>query len=148
MKTTRMQFLCIWDEGYVDSPKTEIHEHTWFLERRGYDRCHYDSIIALDIGETADLSDLSGHHWIMRIDDRITVPDNRTQALFTAWKEGKYFDNLKHTVNYPDCTLISMSEPTYTVLVGNQEIQTDDLDEAERWLWNNFVASEKGAGQV
>ena len=74
--------------------------------------------------------------------------EERTQTLYTVWRNGKYYDNLKHTVNYPDCTLISMSETTYTVLVGNQEIQFDTLDEAERWLWNNWVASEKEAGQV
>lgn len=148
MKRIRMQFLCHWGDGYNDCPKTETHIHTWFLESRGYDPTMYAQIIELDVGETLDLSDRSGHHWVLRIDDKITGTDDRTQVLFLAWKGGKTYDNDMHRIHYPDLSLISMSEPTYTVLVGNQEIQTDDLEEAEIWLWNNFVASEKSAGQV
>lgn len=144
----KRQFVCIWGEGYVDSPKTEIHEHTWFLEGRGYDASMYDILMELDEHEEADFSDISGYHVVFRIRDVEYTSDDRTMALFTAWRGGKYYDNDKHKILYQDQTMISMSEPTYTVLVGNQEVQLDDLDAAERWLWNNFVAGEKDAGQV
>ena len=144
----KKQFVCVWGTGYCDTPKSEIHEHTWFLEGRGYDADMYDNIMDLDITEVLNLSDLSGYHVILRIGDIECAPDDRTQALFTAWRGGKYYDNDKHKILYPDQTMISMSEPTYTVLVGNREIQLDDLDAAERWLWNNFVAGERDAGQV
>ena len=144
----KRQFVCVWGKGYVDSPKSEIHEHTWFLEGRGYDADMYDSIMDLAEHEMVDLTDLSGYHIVYRVQDLEYYSDERTQALFTAWKEGRIYHNGNNTIRYPDLSLISMSEPTYTVLVGNQEIQTEDLDEAEIWLWNNFVASEKDAGQV
>jgi len=144
----KRQFVCIWGRGYVDAPKTEIHEHTWFLEGRGYDASMYDLLMELDEHEEVDFSDLSGYHVVFRIQDLEYHSTERTQALFTAWRNGKWYDNQKHIVHYPDETVISMSEPTYTVLVGNQEIQVSDLAEAEIWLWNNFVASEKDAGQI
>ena len=125
-----------------------MHEHTWFLEGRGYDASMYDLLMELDVHEEVDFSDISGYHVVFRIRDVEYFSDARTQVLFTAWQGGKIFDNVNHRIEYPDNTMISMSEPTYTVLVGNQEIQVDDLDEAERWLWNNFVAGEKEAGQV
>jgi len=144
----KRQFVCVWGSGYHNAPKAEIHEHTWFLEGRGYDADMYDRIMDLAENEMVDLTDLSGYHIVQRIQDLEYDPDERTQALFTAWSGGKVYDNIRHVVNYPDEALISMSEPTYTVCVGNREIQTDTLEAAEIWLWNNWVGPEKGAGQV
>ena len=108
----------------------------------------YDLIMELKVHEEVNLSDLSGYHVVFRLQDVEYYSDERTQALFTAWNVGKTYDNDRQVITYPDMSIISMSDPTYTVLVGNQEIQTDDLAEAEIWLWNNFVASEKAAGQI
>ena len=144
----KKQFVCIWGTGYVSSPKTEIHEHTWFLEGRGYSAENYDDICDLDEHEMVDLTDRSGYHIVYRIQDIEYYSDHRTQAIFAAWRRGADYDNIHHKIMYPGGEMISMSEPTYTVLVGNQEIQVDSLDEAERWLWNNFVAGERDCGQV
>ncbi len=144
----KKQFVCIWGTGYVDSPKTEVHEHTWFLEGRGYDASMYDILMELDEHEEADFSDISGYHVVFRIRDLEFKPDDRTAAKFAAWKAGKVYNNDRHTIRYPDDTLISMSEPTYTVIVGNREMQTDDLDEAERYLWNEWVAGQEECGHV
>ena len=144
----KKQYVCIWGTGYVDSPKTEVHSHTWFLEGRGYTAEMYDGILDLDEHEMLDLTDLSGYHIVYRIQDLEYFPEERTQALFTAWRKGRLIDEALWKYTYPDCSIISISEPTFTVHVGNQEIQTDDLEEAERWLWNNWVAGEKEAGPV
>ena len=68
---------------------------------------------------------------------------DRTQALFTAWKESRSLkidsDGLP-IVGYYDGAVIVPAQ--FSVHVGNQEFHTDSLHEAEKWLWNNWVRHE------
>ncbi len=59
---------------------------------------------------------------------------------FHDWADSRDINISNWTINYPDGAMISMNEPTFTCLVGNQEIQVDTLEEAEEWLWENFSA--------
>ncbi len=70
---------------------------------------------------------------------QLQIELDRTYSMdrYREWAESRQFDTDKWVINYPDDGLISMSEPMFTVLVGNREIQVDTLEEAEEWLWNN-----------
>lgn len=67
--------------------------------------------------------------------DRLLVMGHRHD-----WAEARDINHTNWTINYPDGGMISMNEPTFTVLIGNREIQVENLDEAEDWLWDNFSA--------
>ena len=77
------------------------------------------------------------------------MADSRTKALFTVWSKSRQLvldDDGIPLVKYYDGACITI--PRFIVHVGNQEFETNDLEEAERWLWNNWVAGEKECEQV
>ena len=60
---------------------------------------------------------------------------------FINWAEQREVDTINWKITYPDGGMISMNEPTFTILAGNREVQVDNLEEAEEWLWHNHSAS-------
>ena len=75
---------------------------------------------------------------------------DRTQALFTVWSASRNlitdFEDGMTLVKYYDGAVITI--PKFIVHVGNQEFESDDLREVERWLWNNWVRHEKEAEKI
>lgn len=59
------KFNCSWTNGY--DPHGEVVDGNWFKDDRGYDDEHLEKIRDLEVGETADLSDLSGTHVVVRL---------------------------------------------------------------------------------
>jgi hypothetical protein len=60
------RFEATWGKGYV-GPRTEEKTMEFFSENNGYDKDSIENISLLRVGETADLSDLSGQHTVKRI---------------------------------------------------------------------------------
>ena len=78
------------------------------------------------------------------------MSDERTQTLYRVWRDSRQLvidaeDGLP-LVKYYDGAVITI--PKYIVHIGNQEFETDCLIQAEKWLWNNWVRHEKGAGEI
>ena len=78
------------------------------------------------------------------------MADDRTQTLYNVWRQSRDliidFEDGMTLVKYYDGACVTI--PKFIVHVGNQEFETDDLREAEKWLWNNWVRHEKEAGEV
>ena len=74
---------------------------------------------------------------------------DRTQALFTAWKESRKLtidsDGLPIVGYYDGAVMVPLQ---FSIHIGNQEFHTDNLHEAEKWLWNNWVRHEKNAEEI
>ena len=63
------KYSCYWGEGYGNNKGTvELHTIDWFHENIGYDAAAIKAIKQLEIGETADLTDLSGQHSVTRVE--------------------------------------------------------------------------------
>ena len=79
----------------------------------------------------------------------MTENKDRTQALYTCWSQSRQLviesDDMS-LVKYHSGAVITI--PKFIVHVGNQEFESDDLREVERWLWNNWVRQEKEAGEI
>ena len=77
------------------------------------------------------------------------MSDDRTRALYRVWKDSRTItidtDGVA-LIKYYDGAVIEAD--IFTVHVGNQQETTDDLDHAEKWLWNNWVRHEKKAEEV
>ncbi len=71
------------------------------------------------------------------------MSENRTRVLYTSWRISR-----KIRFIYQDESYIDQLFPGYNVHIGNQEYEFSTLDEAEKYLWNNWVAGEKEAGQI
>jgi hypothetical protein len=61
------KFVAYWGEGYGIST-AEIHPLAWFSEDCGYTPANIWHLSNLKIGESADLTDLSGVHYVMRVE--------------------------------------------------------------------------------
>ncbi len=149
------QYLCYWDGNYPK--KIETHDQAWFNVDRGYEPEAFNKIWKLEICELCDLSDMSGTHFVIRILD---VGDNRTQALYNAWRAGRiYVDNLQKMfpgddINaipgyiYPDKSWIESHGNYFATTAYSAEFEHSYLNEVEKWLWNNYVRFNKEAGEV
>ena len=81
----------------------------------------------------------TGEERLAQLQDEI---DRILQIIhYKDWAEGRVIDTDYWKITYPDGGMISISEPMFTVLVGNQEIQEDSLEKAENWLWINHSSS-------
>lgn len=60
------QFVAFWGEGYGE-PETNIVGRKFFDSESGYYARSVDKIDALQIGESVDLSDISGRHVVTRV---------------------------------------------------------------------------------
>ena len=87
--------------------------------------------------------DLPGKKSDQLLDEEIRDLVDRLGILhFQRWQQSMQVIPHKWTIKYRDGAMISMSEPTFTVLVGNQEEQFDEFCDAELWLWNNFSSGQ------
>jgi hypothetical protein len=61
------RFYAVWGAGY-EAPRADGDLHVgFFSDGNGYDAAAARKILALNVGETADLCDLSGEHWVTRM---------------------------------------------------------------------------------
>jgi hypothetical protein len=63
-------FECFWGDGYRDSENKSIlayHDEEFFTEDRGYSELVITWVKGLEVNDHIDLEDLSGTHWIRRI---------------------------------------------------------------------------------
>lgn len=95
-------------------------------------------------------------------DPHTTHTEHRAQALYTAWKNSRKWTSklgitmdIDELMNSPGWRynggaylVFSATIGKFDVLAGNAEIQTDTLEEAEKWLWNNHERFERGADEV
>ena len=63
-------FECFWGEGYQQNNRSllEWHEEDFFTEERGYQLHDRESINALSVGQSINLSCVTGEHWIRRVE--------------------------------------------------------------------------------
>lgn len=77
-----------------------------------------------------------------RIDQlKYEIDKARVEYRFKDWIESRDINTDSWTIHYPDGGMISIGEPTFTCIVGNQEIQEESLEKTEKWLWDNFSAA-------
>jgi hypothetical protein len=60
------KFVCYWRTG-VDSHITEIHNADFFTKDNGYSEDDIEILANILIGESADLSQITQQHYVMRI---------------------------------------------------------------------------------
>lgn len=58
-------YRCYWGYGYIE-PEFKIVGESFFTEDRGYGPKEIAKVAALVPGQTADLTDLSGTHTVVR----------------------------------------------------------------------------------
>jgi hypothetical protein len=63
-------YECFWGEGYHQNNRStlEWHEEEFFTEAKGYDPEDIESIQAMSIGQSINLSCITGEHWIRRVE--------------------------------------------------------------------------------
>jgi len=64
------QFECFWGDGYrADDNKSILayYDQDFFNQDRGYGEMECHMISTLEKGDSLDISDVSGHHWVRRI---------------------------------------------------------------------------------
>jgi len=64
------QFECFWGDGYRDASNKSIleyHDEGFFNNFRGYEDEHIYKIQDLEIGDVADLTEMTGQHWVRRM---------------------------------------------------------------------------------
>ena len=66
MNNQVMKWKFTWGEGYYN-PRDEILTSRYFQQADGYSLEEIWKIFQLDIGQTIDLSDLSGTHTVTRV---------------------------------------------------------------------------------
>ena len=59
-------YLCVWGQGYAKQFDA-LRDASFFCESNGYCESMIKAVNALNIGESIDLSDLSGVHTVKRI---------------------------------------------------------------------------------
>lgn len=62
-----MRFVAYWGEGY-GLPTVEIHPLEWFSTDCGYTHDNMWQLSSLKTGESIDLTDPSGIHYVMRVE--------------------------------------------------------------------------------
>jgi len=63
-------FECFWGDGYRDTEgkaTLAYHNEEFFNENKGYEPHDIEDINLLNIGESINLSCITGEHWVQRI---------------------------------------------------------------------------------
>ena len=64
------QYECFWGDGYRGADNKSIieyHDEGFFNSFRGYDEEHIWKIQDLEVGDKADLTCMTGEHWVRRM---------------------------------------------------------------------------------
>lgn len=63
-------YECFWGEGYYQNNRSNLewHEEEFFTEEKGYDPEDIESIKGLSVGQSINLSCITGEHWIRRVE--------------------------------------------------------------------------------
>ena len=61
------KFVCYWGEGY-GLPSAEIHPLNWFIGESGYPHEEIWKLSSMKIGESVDLTEACGVHYVMRVE--------------------------------------------------------------------------------
>jgi hypothetical protein len=74
-KQMKKIYECFWGEGYYQNNRShlewhevDLNEAEFFTEDKGYHPHDVENIRALDIGQSLNLSCITGEHWIRRVE--------------------------------------------------------------------------------
>lgn len=63
------EYECFWGEGYRNDNRSilEWHDVGYFAEDRGYQPHDIEDILQLGVGDSINLSCVTGEHWVRRV---------------------------------------------------------------------------------